>query len=118
MLADFGLTTEEFQKCAKPLRLTSSQIIAKKIIWSVEARADIRAINTAMRLLIGIARFSSTTESSDVKRLEGYDPPRLRLGNYVYGLESPATVLNFFARSTAAKLSRTNERRRARHQRK
>ena len=59
--------------------------MAKKIVWSDEARADVRAIDrsTALGLLTGLARFA-LTESGDVKQLEGYDPPqfRLRLGDY------------------------------------
>jgi mRNA interferase RelE/StbE len=59
--------------------------MAKKIVWSDEARADVRAIDraTALSLLQGLARFAFT-ESGDVKQLEGYDPPqfRLRIGDY------------------------------------
>ena len=59
--------------------------MAKKIVWSDEARADVRAIDraTALWLLQGLARFT-LTESGDVKQLEGYDPPqfRLRVGDY------------------------------------
>ncbi len=59
--------------------------MAKKIVWSDEARADVRAIDraTALWLLQGLARFA-LTESGDVKQLEGYDPPqfRLRVGDY------------------------------------
>ena len=49
--------------------------MAKKIVWSDEARADVRAIDraTALWLLQGLARFA-LTESGDVKQLEGYDP--------------------------------------------
>jgi hypothetical protein len=58
--------------------------MAKKIVWSDEARADMRAIDrsTALGLLNGLARFAFT-ESGDVKQLEGYDPAqfRLRLGD-------------------------------------
>jgi mRNA-degrading endonuclease RelE of RelBE toxin-antitoxin system len=59
--------------------------MAKSIIWSDEARADVRAIDRsiALGLLEGLARFAFT-ESGDVKQLHGYDPPqfRLRLGDY------------------------------------
>ena len=59
--------------------------MAKKIIWSDEARADVRAIDrsTALGLLEGLARFVFT-ESGDVKQLQGYNPIqfRLRLGDY------------------------------------
>jgi mRNA-degrading endonuclease RelE of RelBE toxin-antitoxin system len=59
--------------------------MAKKITWSDDARADVRAIDrsTALRLLRGLARFA-ITGSGDVKQLEGYQPVqfRLRLGDY------------------------------------
>ena len=59
--------------------------MAKRVIWSTEARADLRAIDreTALRLLKALARFLKT-EAGDVKQLEGYDPPllRLRIGAY------------------------------------
>ena len=59
--------------------------MAKKIIWSDEARAEVRALDrsTALDLLKGLARFAFT-ESGDVKQLKGYDPAqlRLRLGDY------------------------------------
>jgi mRNA-degrading endonuclease RelE of RelBE toxin-antitoxin system len=59
--------------------------MAKRIVWSEEARADVRSIDrrTVLRLLNGLARFAFT-ESGDVKQLEGYQPPqfRLRLGDY------------------------------------
>ena len=59
--------------------------MAKRIIWSDEARADVRAIDqkTAYGLLRGLSRFA-LTESGDVKQLAGYDPAqfRLRLGDY------------------------------------
>jgi len=57
----------------------------KKIVWLEQARAELRAIDreTALRLLQGLAHFTFT-ESGDIKRLQGYDPPqfRLRLGDY------------------------------------
>ena len=60
-------------------------IMAKRVIWSTEARADLRAIDreTALRLLKALARFLKT-DTGDVKQLEGYDPPllRLRIGAY------------------------------------
>jgi mRNA-degrading endonuclease RelE of RelBE toxin-antitoxin system len=59
--------------------------VAKRVIFSDEARADIRAIDreTALRLLKGLARFL-TTDAGDVKQLGGFDPPlyRLRLGDW------------------------------------
>lgn len=52
----------------------------KRVIWSDEARADIRAIDreTALRLLKALARFLQT-ESGNVKQLQGFEPPRYRL---------------------------------------
>jgi mRNA interferase RelE/StbE len=59
--------------------------MAKKIAWTDQARADVRAIDrdTAIDLLHGLARFVAT-EEGDVKRLQGIEPPefRLRLGDY------------------------------------
>jgi mRNA-degrading endonuclease RelE of RelBE toxin-antitoxin system len=56
--------------------------MAKKIIWTDQARADIRSIDreTAIDLL---HRFLAT-EEGDVKRLMNIDPPelRLRFGDY------------------------------------
>ena len=53
--------------------------MAKRVVFSVEARANIRAIDreTALRLLRALARFLSTG-AGDVKQLEGFDPPRYR----------------------------------------
>lgn len=59
--------------------------MARSIIFSDEARADVRAIDreTALRLLHGLARYVAT-ETGDVKQLQGHDPPqfRLRVGDY------------------------------------
>jgi mRNA-degrading endonuclease RelE of RelBE toxin-antitoxin system len=54
--------------------------VAKSVIWSTEARADIRNIDrdTALRLLKPLDRFLKTNAGS-VKQLEGFDPPLLRL---------------------------------------
>ncbi len=50
--------------------------MAKRVTFSGEARADIRAIDreTALRLLRALARFLET-EAGNVKQLEGFDPP-------------------------------------------
>ncbi len=57
--------------------------MSERILWSTEARADIRAIDreTALRLLKPLDRFVKT-EAGNVKQLEGFDPPlfRLRVG--------------------------------------
>jgi mRNA-degrading endonuclease RelE of RelBE toxin-antitoxin system len=59
--------------------------VAKKIAWTDQAKADIRAIDqqTALRILHGLARFVATDEG-DVKKLTDIDPPeyRLRVGDY------------------------------------
>lgn len=57
--------------------------MAFRVIWSTEARADVRRIDqeTALRLLKALARFLET-EAGDVKQLKGFHPPlfRLRIG--------------------------------------
>ena len=57
--------------------------MAKHILWSAEARDDVRAIDrdTALRLLKSLDRFVKTN-AGNVKQLEGFDPPlfRLRVG--------------------------------------
>jgi mRNA-degrading endonuclease RelE of RelBE toxin-antitoxin system len=59
--------------------------MAKRIAWTVQAKADIRAIDrqAAMRVLEGLARFTQA-EEGDVKRLQDIEPPefRLRVGPY------------------------------------
>lgn len=54
--------------------------MARQVIWSIEARADIRAIDrdTALRLLKALDRFLKT-DVGDVKQLQGFSPPLLRL---------------------------------------
>lgn len=59
--------------------------MAKRVLWSTEARADIRAIDrdTALRLLKSLDRYLKTG-AGNVKQLEGFDPPlfRLRAGSW------------------------------------
>jgi hypothetical protein len=52
----------------------------QRVMFSVEARADLRAIDreTALRLLKALARFLAA-DTGNVKQLEGFDPPRYRL---------------------------------------
>ena len=52
----------------------------QSVIFSVEARADLRAIDreTALRLLKALTRFLAT-DTGKVKQLEGFDPQRYRL---------------------------------------
>jgi mRNA-degrading endonuclease RelE of RelBE toxin-antitoxin system len=57
--------------------------MAKGVLWSTEARADLRAIDrdTALRLLKSLDRFLKTG-AGNVKQLEDFEPPlfRLRIG--------------------------------------
>jgi mRNA-degrading endonuclease RelE of RelBE toxin-antitoxin system len=61
--------------------------MGKRVIFSDEARADLRAIDreTALRLLKALARFLAT-DAGSVKQLAGFDPPRyrLRVGDWRY----------------------------------
>jgi mRNA-degrading endonuclease RelE of RelBE toxin-antitoxin system len=61
--------------------------MAKRVIFSIEARADLRAIDreTALRLLKALARFLET-DAGNVKQMEGFNPPRyrLRIGDWRY----------------------------------
>ena len=61
--------------------------MTKRVVFSDEARADIRAIDreTALRLLKALARFLET-DAGNVKQLEGFEPPRyrLRIGDWRY----------------------------------
>lgn len=54
--------------------------MARRAIFSDEARADIRGIDreTALRLLKTLDRFLET-DAGNVKQLQGFDPPRYRL---------------------------------------
>ena len=59
--------------------------MTKKIAWTDQAKADLRAIDqpTALRILHIVARYLATGEG-DVKRLQDVEPPefRLRVGDY------------------------------------
>jgi mRNA-degrading endonuclease RelE of RelBE toxin-antitoxin system len=59
--------------------------MALRVIWSPEARSDVRAIEheTALRLLRSIGRFLKT-EAGDLKQLKGFEPPLvwLRIGDW------------------------------------
>lgn len=65
----------------------------QRVIFSIEARADLPAIDreTALRLLEALARFL-VTDIGDVKQLEGFDPPRyrLRIGHWRLIFRKPA----------------------------
>ena len=57
----------------------------KKIVWTDQAKADLRAIDQviALRILHALARYLETGEG-EMKRLQDIDPPelRLRVGDY------------------------------------
>jgi mRNA-degrading endonuclease RelE of RelBE toxin-antitoxin system len=57
----------------------------KKIAWTDQAKADLRAIDqaTALHILHSMARYLATGEG-DIKRLQDVEPPELRLraGDY------------------------------------
>ena len=57
----------------------------RKIAWTDQAKADLRAIDqtTALRILHIVARYLATGEG-DVKRLQDVEPAelRLRVGDY------------------------------------
>jgi mRNA-degrading endonuclease RelE of RelBE toxin-antitoxin system len=59
--------------------------MAKKIIWTDRAKAQLRAIDlpTALRILHAMAKLIDSGEG-DVKRLQDIEPPefRLRVGDY------------------------------------
>jgi len=59
--------------------------VAKKIAWTDQAKANLRAIDkaTALRILHILARYLATGEG-DVRRLQDVEPPefRLRAGDY------------------------------------
>jgi len=59
--------------------------MSRKIAWTDQAKADLRAIDkdTALRILHALARYIDTGEG-DVKRLQDVEPPefRLRVGDY------------------------------------
>jgi hypothetical protein len=59
--------------------------MARKIAWTDQSKADVRAIDqsTAMRILHGLARFT-LVEEGDVKQLQDIEPPefRLRIGAF------------------------------------
>jgi mRNA-degrading endonuclease RelE of RelBE toxin-antitoxin system len=54
--------------------------MAKRVAFTDQAKADLRAIDrqTALQILKTIARFVHS-EEGDVKRLQGVDPPLYRL---------------------------------------
>ena len=71
--------------------------MAKRVLWSVEARADVRAIDrdTALHLLKSLDRFLKT-DAGGVKQLKGFQPPlfRLRVGDwrFIYRTQGPDAI--------------------------
>jgi mRNA interferase RelE/StbE len=59
--------------------------MGKNVIWSDQAKAQLRVIDqpTALRILHALARYLGTGEGN-VKRLQDIEPPefRLRVGDY------------------------------------
>jgi len=57
--------------------------MAERILWSTEARADIRAIerDAALRLLKALDRFVKTG-AGNAKQIQGFDPPLFRVGDW------------------------------------
>jgi mRNA-degrading endonuclease RelE of RelBE toxin-antitoxin system len=59
--------------------------MGKNVIWSAQARIQLRAIDqaTALGILHALAHYLDTGDG-DVKRLQGIEPPefRLRIGDY------------------------------------
>jgi plasmid stabilization system protein ParE len=54
--------------------------MAKRIVWTDHARADLRQINqpVALQILKTLARYAHTGEG-DIKQLQAIQPPLLRL---------------------------------------
>ena len=59
--------------------------MAKRLVWTAQARSDVRRIEqqTALRILEGLARYIAH-EEGDVRQLTAIQPPefRLRVGNH------------------------------------
>jgi plasmid stabilization system protein ParE len=54
--------------------------VAKRVVWTEQARIDVRAIErqTVWQILKTLARYAKAGEG-DTKQLQGVDPPLLRL---------------------------------------
>jgi len=54
--------------------------MAKRIVWTEQARSDVRAIEqgVALQILKTLARYAQTGEG-DTKQLRGIEPPLIRL---------------------------------------
>ena len=54
--------------------------MAKRIIWTDQAKADVRAIEQkpALQILKTLARFAQT-EQGNIRQLAGVEPPQFRL---------------------------------------
>jgi len=71
--------------------------MGRKIVWTDQARAQLRAIDqgAALRILHALARLLVTGEG-DVKRLQGIDPLefRLRVGDYRVRFHDPGGAID------------------------
>lgn len=71
--------------------------MAKGVRWTVEAQADLRAIDrdTALRLLKALDRFLKT-DAGNVKQIAGFDPPLFRLRvvawRFIYRKQTDDTI--------------------------
>jgi mRNA interferase RelE/StbE len=74
--------------------------VGKNVIWSDQAKAQLRAIDqaTALRILHALARYLATGEG-DVKRLRDIEPPefRLRVGDYRVRFHDHGDILRITA---------------------
>jgi mRNA-degrading endonuclease RelE of RelBE toxin-antitoxin system len=74
--------------------------VDKNVIWTDQARAQLRAIDqpTALRILHALARYLENGEG-DVKRLQNIEPPefRLRIGDYRVRFHDQGDVIRITA---------------------
>jgi len=78
----------------------------KRIVWTDQAKADVRALDkpTAMRILYALHRFAESGVG-DLKTLQNVDEVRLRVGDYrlffVHSGENTVEVRRIHHRSEA-----------------
>jgi hypothetical protein len=82
--------------------------MAKRIVWTVQARADVRRIErpTGLQILKTLARHAQTGEGN-TKQLQGIEPPliRLRARDHRVFSATRATTSRSPARSIARRLT-------------
>ena len=63
--------------------------MAKRIVWTAQAKADIRGIEQiiALQILKTLARYAQTGEGN-IKQLQGIEPPLIRLAPRTTGCSS------------------------------